>query len=44
MKESRQSDGEMRILDDDIAEDANISSPLPFRNSLKAAVYMKSQR
>ena len=39
MKESRQNDREIRVQDDNIMENTNVRSPVPFRNLLYVVAY-----
>ena len=44
MKESRQSDREVRVQDHNITENTNVRSPLTFRNLLHVVAYMQRQK
>ena len=44
MKEGRQNDREIRVLDDNITGNANARSPLTFRDLLYVVAYMQSQK
>ena len=43
MKESTESDREIRVQDNNITENTNVKSPLTFRNLLYVVAYMQSQ-
>ena len=44
MKESKQSEREIKVQDDITTESTNLRSPLTFRNLLYVVAYMKAKR
>ena len=44
IKESRHSDREIRVQDDNITENINVRSPLTFRRLLYVVAYMKDTK
>ena len=44
MKESRQSDREIRVQEDKITDNTSVRSPLTFRNLLYVVAYTQSQK